>query len=473
MSVINQMLKDLEQRGSDQTGSDKLMRVLNIRPGQSSFDKQVFKSQVFLALGFAVLALALLLVWRNIPVVTIMPTVTENSSIKSLDVTSMPMITDAKEIAFENSGALLSAREKAGLIPVQNIRMYQHQDRFRIVLDLPESVSHRVERIFTGDAQVQYKFRGVYLDSEQPPLTAENDFLKSVRIHTQRNVLLLELDMQNNMISSYSELPLKQSLAYRMVIDIQPLSQKVKGPIGTAKQLPSKPDAAEKLVVESENNMRIKKSEIKSELPVKQTDAGEFEIKRIVSPELQAKAAYRNALNLLQANRVAPAINELRKAVTLMPGFSEARETLSVLLLKTGQTAEVGIVMAQGHRLDPGNADFTKLYGRFLADNGEYAKAQQVLISAWSQASEDADYLALLAVIAQQLGHHQKAADTYIKALGLNAKQGSWWVGMAISLEALGKKEEARRAYLAAREHGMLDQKLLRYAELRIRKLGS
>lgn len=472
MSVINQMLKDLEQRNADQGGKVDLMRTLNVRTGRFSIDRQVIKPQILALLGFAALAVAIVLVWKNSNIKAVSFPVQRHAKAEPMVISSLSEEVNRHEVSERNPGQSL-VDAKAHLVPVRNIRMAEHHDRFRIVLDFPERIYERVKQIPVDNGRVQYKLRDVYLDTMQHRFFRENVFLKSIHIEDQRNVLTLELTMQEGMISSYNELPIEQSNMYRIVIDIQPMISGGKEPVAISKTLsPKQHQINKKSLTGNKTETEEDVAEIQSGI-ADHNDGSNIDIKRSVSNQVHASTVYRNALNLLRSGRQEAAITELRRTITLKPALPEALETLSVLLLKTGQIAEAGLILEQSHNINPEHIGFVKLYGRFLVDGGRYTEAEKVLSTAWLRGADDADYLALFAVVAQQLNQHQKAVNAYVKALGINAKQGGWWIGMAISLEALGKKEEARRAYIAAREHGILDEKLLRYAESRMQKLGS
>jgi Flp pilus assembly protein TadD len=193
----------------------------------------------------------------------------------------------------------------------------------------------------------------------------------------------------------------------------------------------------------------------------------EKQIRPLTSAQ-QAQQAFQQAVQLLGRGDEGQARVALNQALSLQPAHVAARETLAALLLNTGHISEAATVLRTGLRITPTAAALAKLYARLLVDRGDTATAVTVLERALPAAVTDADYFALLAAFYQRLGRHAQAVQIYRRVLTARPGMASWWLGLAMSLEAMAEPSQALEAYERAQRSGGLQAKVLRYVQTRI-----
>ena len=182
----------------------------------------------------------------------------------------------------------------------------------------------------------------------------------------------------------------------------------------------------------------------------------------------QAQQAFQKAVQLLGRGDEQKARAALNEALSLQPAHVPARETLAALLLNTGHLSEAETLLRTGLRITPSAAALAKLYARLLVDRGDTATAVTVLERALPAAVSDPDYFALLAAFYQRLGRHAQAAQIYRQVLAARPGNASWWLGLAVSLESMAEPTQALEAYERAQQAGGLQANVLRYVQARI-----
>ncbi len=203
-------------------------------------------------------------------------------------------------------------------------------------------------------------------------------------------------------------------------------------------------------------------------------DAAEPELRkqrRPFSPAQQAEQAYKEAYELLQQRRNGEAEERLLKALRLSPEHRAARETLAGLMIADGRRSDALNLLEAGLGERPGDPAFAELAARLRLEQGDQAGALALLEQGMAGGANDAEYLALAAAVYQREGRFGESVGAYQRALSLNASNPAWWLGMGISLEGAEQGEQAMEAYRRAAESRALDAKLRRYAQGRIEAL--
>lgn len=160
----------------------------------------------------------------------------------------------------------------------------------------------------------------------------------------------------------------------------------------------------------------------------------------------------------------------LREALELSPQLHQARELLAGMLFQQRRNAEAGAVLDAGVALGAVPISSTLLRARIYAELQQEAEAIRVLESARPALNEATDYYALLAALYQRQARHAEAVQVYSQLVRINPRQGVWQMGLAISYEALGQREAAVSTYQAALAAG-LQPELREYVGQRLRAL--
>ena len=192
-------------------------------------------------------------------------------------------------------------------------------------------------------------------------------------------------------------------------------------------------------------------------------------VKRPVHPpERQADDVYQEARKLLDQGLLAESEANLRRVLEMENAHLEARQLLSLVLLRGSRLTEASALLTEGLNIAPHHPKFAKLKARVLIAQGELADAIEVLESIASGGEMDPERLAILAAVHQQYGDHARAVKTYRELLRYSSQSGVSWAGLAISLDAQGEREAAVRSYQRALGFASLAPEVRTYARHRI-----
>lgn len=170
----------------------------------------------------------------------------------------------------------------------------------------------------------------------------------------------------------------------------------------------------------------------------------------------RAEKAYQQAYESLQTGVVNEAVADLRRSIGLYP-LPEAYQALAGILINQGDTAQARQHLKQGLQQLPGNTELTYLNARLLVDAGKPEQAHKILKDALPQARRDADYLALYAAVNRQLGDNRTSAQAYVEALRLRPREAVWWMGLGLALDDDQQRVAALEAYYKALAIGLGD----------------
>ncbi|MGD8742723.1 MAG: tetratricopeptide repeat protein [Granulosicoccaceae bacterium] len=188
------------------------------------------------------------------------------------------------------------------------------------------------------------------------------------------------------------------------------------------------------------------------------------------SPAEQAQERMRQASSLLTQGDARGGEQALREALLHDPDLHAARELLAGVLLQQGRKNEAGEVLDAGLSRPVVPASVILLRARVYAEQQHEAEAISILESKRPPLGEAVDYYALLAALYQRQARHADAANLYRQLLQLRPRQAVWQMGMGISLEAIGQHAEAITAYETALNSGLQDE-LHAYVSQRLRAL--
>ncbi|MDT8383712.1 MAG: tetratricopeptide repeat protein [Gammaproteobacteria bacterium] len=194
---------------------------------------------------------------------------------------------------------------------------------------------------------------------------------------------------------------------------------------------------------------------------------------RPLTREQQARQTFQQAVLLLGRGDESGAEQALHKTLAVEPAHLRARETLSALLLNTGRVSEAADGLREGLRLQPTATALAKLYARVLVDQGDSEAAVAVLEQAPPTQAADADYYALLAALYRAAGRHAQASQVYQQLLKGRPGVAAWWLGLALSEDAMGALPQALEAYRRAHRAGGLKPEVLAYVQSRIAALDA
>lgn len=167
-----------------------------------------------------------------------------------------------------------------------------------------------------------------------------------------------------------------------------------------------------------------------------------------LSREEQAEQAYQSSLEMLRRKEYPAAEETLSHALVLQPRLLDARLQLIDLLQKLQRNSEAEKQLLQGLQLHADSPELRKKYARQLLGEGQLTGAIDILLSEpQPEVGSDLEYHALLAALQQEAGRYQEAVKSYLKLLKYRPQEALWWMGLAISYDQSGDYRRAKEAY--------------------------
>ncbi len=204
------------------------------------------------------------------------------------------------------------------------------------------------------------------------------------------------------------------------------------------------------------------------------------EVKRIESPSRipattsygLAEEAYLDGKWAYERERTNLSVRSLQEALELYPGHLPAREMLVKIFEKGGKNGEAMYLLAEGLEIAPDYIVFKKNYARLLSLQGDYDAATKVMLNGGLPGvEEDPEAHVILASLYQRLDESFLAAQTYRNLLVFWPQTGAFWVGLGGALEGQSLQKEAVECYQRALKTENLRKDLLAYAQKRLKTL--
>lgn len=210
------------------------------------------------------------------------------------------------------------------------------------------------------------------------------------------------------------------------------------------------------------------------ELPmIKETKSGEMT--RVVKPPTEEELAdmrYEVALQDIKLGHMVSAIEKLAFLLEAYPYQQDARKSLIMIYLSRGSLLDAEATLMEGLAYSPDYIPFIVLDARLKIQQGDLKSALSLLRSHSPALKKFPEYYAMQASLEQQIGSQQKAGELYLELLKDDQSVGSWWFGYALTLEASQQRNLAVQAYRRAIKTGNLSPDLTAYAQNRIQVLG-
>lgn len=191
------------------------------------------------------------------------------------------------------------------------------------------------------------------------------------------------------------------------------------------------------------------------------------------SMQQSAGVAYVAAREAFNKGRLGEAAEGLRHALALDQSQHEARHLLSMLLWQQGERKAAVDLLQQGLQSAPDYAPFAVLRGRMLIEEGDISTALRLLEQYRRLAGEAPELLLLLGSVYQQAKKFPEAAGVYRQLVTRQPANARALAGLAISLDAQGKFDQALIRYRAALAVGGLPAAVSEYAGQRVSALTS
>jgi Flp pilus assembly protein TadD len=184
--------------------------------------------------------------------------------------------------------------------------------------------------------------------------------------------------------------------------------------------------------------------------------------------ENTAEQEYQQAISLIADGQNQNAMHLLASVLTGFPEYNEAREKLASLYLDSGNTTVAKYLVNVGLKHHPEFLPFTELKAHVLMREGNLAGAITALEIAAPPLMKNPEYYAFIAALYQRAGKAKLAANLYKQLITLQPMNGKWWLGFGVALDSLGSHEQALEAFSNADNAGGLSPELKAYVSTQL-----
>ena len=184
-------------------------------------------------------------------------------------------------------------------------------------------------------------------------------------------------------------------------------------------------------------------------------------------PELSASEQLQRAVVLLK-NRRWPQAEAMLRGLINGPQDLAARTHLLGIYGQNGQTRRFSSLVQESIKRYPRQSLLQTEYARFLFKLNDY---QSVIKFLQNLNNPDATQIALVAASYQRLDQHQQAVTYYRRSLAKDNRQAKNWISLGISLEQTAQLEDALRSYRSAAQLGNINARLQAFVEKRSRQI--
>ena len=235
------------------------------------------------------------------------------------------------------------------------------------------------------------------------------------------------------------------------------------------KSISENPDVSVKPAKATAKSQSIKTATSNAKVAI-QTSKGALPMKH-VSPAQQADAEFRKAAALMQQGRIADALAGYEAALRLDAGHDAARQALVALLLEGKRGTDAERVLQERLNSKPDHTGFTMMLARLQVERGAVAEATATLEKALPYANSQADYQAFLAALLQRQNRNDEAIAHYQIVLQLAPNNGIWLMGYGISLQAMQRNADAKDAFKHALDTQTLSPDLRAFVQQKLKAL--
>lgn len=446
MSLINQMLDDLEERQARLAGDeDAILAGLSAAASDQNFHT-FHRRRRFIIIACLLAITASLLVYFVNPTrispsaftVLFRPT---NSSAPLTSEATQNSISTLEVIPLQNNAADTSNISTSESIPVQ-IEIADNSD----VEDLDEDYSLNFNIGTLGDLKRKLLADAPIEDYGDSVSTANSELPRINHIVTETDRSSSNITIQLSEAVDRLEI-VKNDSVYDLTIAIAATDEITEDNTSERRE----PDKG--LYAQSSEGVPV---------PPKQQPS------TFNRAMVSADDIYKKGLQLHRRGRVSEGLQQIMRAVNLDPSHIQARTTLATYLVDQGNQKLAMDILQEGLELHPGQFDWAQLKAHLLLEVQDVNGAVNALQAVLPDIQKDPDYHAFLAALLQRQGRHEEAVQTYRDIMQVRPNNGIWWMGLGISLEKIEQLQDANYAYEKALNDNSLTSELKGYLNKRI-----
>jgi len=428
MSLINDMLKDLEKNGKQkETPLSDQAALPNLKSVIEEEKLSCFAHYMPIVRIAALILLLLLLVVLTYFLIS-------KKTARSLSA-PVPIVSSPTPIRTADQTPTIVQPTQ---VQLQELSVEQVQQTTKLVLIFSDPVHYELD-LSDDHTVLSLRLNNTTLSGVMPDLKALSTAIESIQSNVDQQDLVLSIKLKPNTV-------------------VQAVDMTEAAPIQLSLLL-SNADAT------------AATSEVADKPPMISTGGVEKQPLSNSSDAL-AEKNYQDALHLISQDQIDLAITKLENGLAQAPNYVEARTALIKLLLKKGLIQEALTSANDGLALTPDSIALIQLKARAQLQNNQLQAALTTLHQISPMLTDAPDYYALMANIQQRLGHASIAAQLYAQLLEKWPDHAIWWVGLGAALESQRQPNAAAQAYHRALTAGELSPDLQAFVQMKLAKMG-
>lgn len=503
MSLVNDMLRDLEKRGQGGQSplSDDAVRSVSGSGPVHHKQKRSWPLLIVLAaliLGFVVLAWQL---WqqRSKESLSLQSQLEPQAELTTRLSAPDTVVTDTQPVPVAptlviNQVRWLPATAGGELVMVFNARpdiQLLNQTRQSVVIALPNARLDNTLPLPSSEVISEFNLMSAQ-DQLLLDLKASRD-ARFALIRDSEHQIRVQVTLAKPLVSSSEPAtkPVRHDKAERELAAKAPkrsVETANASTVGKAPSLPPKQVArhTEKAAVAKAKPQTPQTTEQPQPVPAKPKPVAQQSRANVVAqPRAASKPVFQKSVQvltddqavakarkLLQKNQVSAAQTLLQKQLEQASTSVESRALLAGIYLAAGNHEQSEALVDEGLMADPMDSGLKKVKARVLLAKGDSAAAVNLMESAPPAIKLDGEYHEIRAAALQQQGRAADAVNVYYQLLKYDSRQARLWVGLGYSLELATRVGESRKAYESSLQVPNLDENLKRFVTQRLEQLA-
>lgn len=413
MSVINQMLKDLEQRNTDAPSTNTTNVTVQ---SKSSNTKSIVVTVIIVML----LNAAGFFVWSLY---------SENQSLKT-------SVTNANNSQGSTTG--------------------QHKKNVDRDADIAKA------------SAIENKANNQLAEQTQSNIKAGNSNLptKKSAENARASVLAAQSSRQTEQVVQVAEKNIENGAAIQSVNSVEQASIDI---VAIESAETQKQTATRNADIKDKSVQEVKTKPLAAKNQSTSVPKMTISRKQLTADEL-AQQKMLQAEKAIEANDMVKAEQLFEDILLIQPENKEARKQLAALWYGRQSYQSAVNLLTQGINLNPQYAEFRLMQAKLYLAQGSNEQAYQTLVSLPNE--QDSEYQLTLANSAQQLGKFAEAITAYQVLVNLQPLNSRWWLGLAVALDSNSEFVKAKTAYQSALSNGGLSESSVDFIRQRLTELG-
>ena len=460
MSLINDMLRDLEQRRDKEVKNPSTAAAVQVNWARTRSSYLVVAGLVLC--GVLCGAVLYFLSTESTPLAALESGGKENSVTSA---SASPPLNDSVITQVNTSevpGPIVAPSDADDRVELSTLEFTSGKQTSVFTLSFSAHPEYRFGQERTGNKRLEIAFpNGVVGRNLVIPDIPSAGLIKEFSLKPESSALLLRVDLTDDGFIDSVQSNNSGTAGFLLKITIQRSIAQV----------------TEKTDLPAAKSVALEGAKV-AEAPVAKPVASVTEQKN--SPVLQKvgtnSAGWRNdyqrGIQQLKQGQLKTAEQSFQRVLDDNPQMIDARLQLIALLQRQGLPSQAETVLVQGLDISPADVSLRKLRARQLLARKAYAEGIKLLNSKPVPVlNGDSEYFGLLAVLFHDAGDYPSALGIYQQLVNVQPNNSTWWFGLALCADQSSNLTVARQAYRKALALPTLRADLQAYAQQRLQQL--